>query len=388
MQDRLHIIQVAPCFVDLQQETGGVANVVRQISLLLQQRGHAVTLICTNTELRKVVARPSSFVSPEGIAVHVVDQYPNPLLGPQHKVFQALTKAIQKSNSQQTVAHVHTCFSNFTECAMGAFTKHKIPFVFSPHGKLSPNMFGKYKWAKFLWWILIAHRKIKFANVIGLLAETEAILLPKLSLSNKSRIIPNGFSSVPVEEDFTAELPDKYILFLGYLDPRKQPDFLVRAFSLSATSGTHKLLLVGPDGYKFGDVVREVANNYQVNDKVIYFGPAYGQAKWRALRGASCLCLPSLGEGHPIVLCEALGAGIPSIYSEHCNFPEVAREGAGIELANFSGQAWADAIDLAVLNENVHKDMVKSAVHLSSKYTWDAAVDKWESLYYECSRAT
>jgi glycosyltransferase involved in cell wall biosynthesis len=386
MRDKLHIIQVAPCFVDLGHETGGVANVVRQISLLLRQKGHAVTLICSNMELGKVVAEPLSFISPEGVAVHVVAQFPNPLIGPQCRVLKVLAGALSENKTQQIVAHVHTCFSSLTEIAMGFFSKHQIPFVFSPHGKLSPNMFEKHRWSKLLWWKFIAQKHIKSANYIGLLAATEAVLFPKLSLNNKSKIIPNGFLSVPDEEHLSSELPDKYILYLGYIDPRKQPDFLVRAFALSAASGSHKLLLVGPDVYKFGGVVREVAKYFDVEDKVIFFGAAYGGAKWRILRGAVCLCLPSLGEGHPIVLCEALGAGLPSVYSNHCNFSEVATEGAGIELGDFSEQEWADAIDRVVLDEVVHANMVAAAMRLSSSYTWAAAVEKWESLYYEISR--
>ena len=86
LRDIQHIIQVAPCFVNLRQETGGVANVVRQISLLLRKKGYAVTLICSNTELGKVVSEPLSFTSPEGIEVHVVDQFTNPLIGPSYKL--------------------------------------------------------------------------------------------------------------------------------------------------------------------------------------------------------------------------------------------------------------------------------------------------------------
>lgn len=388
MQERLHIIQIAPCFVDLERETGGVSNVVRQICLLLRQKGHSVTLICSNIDLRKVVSEVRAFTSTEGIAVYVVDQRPNPLLGPQDKVLHVLSKVLQREESRQAIAHVHTCFSSLTECAMGFFTKHHVRFIFSPHGKLSENALGKRKWAKLLWWYLIARRKIASAEVIGVLAKSEAALFRGLLLHNAVKVIPNGFQASPPVSCSSEPLPEKYILFLGFIDPRKQPDFLVRAFALSRTSYTHKLLLVGPDAYAFSDEVRGNAAELGIEGKVIFFGSAYGALKWRILRGASCLCLPSIGEGHPIVMCEALGAGIPSVYSTFCNFPEVAEAGAGVELSNFSPQAWASAIDRVVLDDAINIKMSNAARCISSRYTWEAAVDRWESLYFECLTVT
>jgi glycosyltransferase involved in cell wall biosynthesis len=369
--------------VDLEKETGGVANIVRQICLLLRVKGYKVTLICSNTELGKVVANPASFVSPQGISVFVVAQYTMPLLGPRCNILNALISAMSESADTQAVAHIHTCFSRLTESAMGFFTKNKVPFVFSPHGKLSLNMLGRRKYAKLLWWKFIARKNIQSANYIGLTAKDESAAFEELSLLNKTKIIPNGFSFYLDVDCLTPELPDRYILYLGYLDPRKQPDFLVRAFALTEASRTHKLLFVGPDGYNFGAVITSVATRENLGDKVILFGPAYGGLKWRILRDASCLCLPSLGEGHPVVLCEALGAGLPSVYSSHCNFSEVSTEGAGIEIDGFSEQIWADAIDRAVLDSALHESMVSAAFRLSLSYTWVAAVDKWESLYFQ-----
>lgn len=381
----MHIVQVSPCYVNLKQESGGVANVVRQLCLKLREKGHSITLICSNTELGKVVSKPTFFVSEEGIHVHVVGQYSNTLLGPYHHVDSSL-KMIDFISNQSVIAHVHTCFSAITECAMSFFTSQKIPFVFSPHGKLSPNMLKNRAFLKRFWWRLIASKRVSKAEVIGVLAESETEMFSRLGLSNRYAVVPNGFSKVDIKDQEDINLPQKYVLYLGYIDPRKQPDFLVKAFAKSKTSESHKLLIVGPDGYGYSDEVRKVSKSYGIAEKVIFFGPAYGALKWKILGCASCLCLPSLGEGQPIVLCESLGSGLPTVYSTNCNFPEISQGNAGVELSIFSDQEWANAIDYIVLNSETQKQMSESALRLSELYTWEAAIAKWENLYLTIRR--
>lgn len=386
MINNYHFVHIAPCFVDLTQETGGVANVVRQLCLLSRQHGHQITLICSNTELGRVVAEPAFYVSQDGVAVHVIAQNTNPLIGPPRNVLKALDLIFQSAGQERLIGHVHTCFSCLTETAMNFFSKRSVPFVFSPHGKLSPNMFQRHYFAKLLWWWGIARSKVVQARFIGVLAEKESVLLPKLGLQIPRRVIPNGYHPLPFEDLVVSNLPECYILYLGYIDPRKQPDFLVKAYSKAKASKTHKLIFVGPDSYGFWNKVAELAVNCGVISSVIFWGAAYGNIKWHLLRQASCLCLPSLAEGHPIVLCEALGAGLPSVYSVECNFPEIAERGAGIQLHNFNEVSWADAIDEVVLNKSTNTSMRKSAAFMAEEYTWESAVGKWEALYSECLR--
>jgi len=384
MRKCYHFIHVAPCFVDLTRETGGVANVVRRICLILRQRGYSVTLICTNTELGKIVADSRSYISDEGIFVHIVSQNKNPLTGPYRNVTKAMKQACETTDSSLVLGHVHTCFSCQTEAAMSFFSKNSIPFVFSPHGKLSPNMFGQHRLAKTAWWWFIARKLVMQSRLIGLLARNESILFKRLGISAPTIVIPNGFVAEAVEYHEIVEIPEKYILYLGYLDPRKQPEFLVKSFAKAQASKTHKLVLAGPDSYGFKKRINEVAVYEGVADSVIFWGGAYEAMKWLLLKRASFLCLPSLGEGHPIVLCEALGAGIPSIYSADCNFPEIAERGAGILLENFDASSWAQAIDDLAFDENKRVSMCNSSRLMASEFTWEAVIDKWENAYLEC----
>lgn len=386
MSKRLSIIHVAPCHVDLQKESGGVANVVRQLCLLQARQGHDVQLLCTTTELGNKVALPRTLAIVADVKVTVIDQRANPLLGPGGPLRSALASALERAEAPDRVAHVHTCFSMYTEVSMREFASGAIPFVFSPHGKLSAGLFGNKRLAKMVWWHLFARPRVMAASTVGLLSDAELQDFKGFRLATPTSVIPNGFE-MPSDrqEQATASVADKYVLFLGYLDPRKQPDFLLRAYARSNARRTHKLVFVGPDSYGFQSRLESLAGSLDITERVVFFGPAWGSTKWNLLRNAACICLPSLGEGLPVVLCEALGAGLPAIYSPQCNFPEIEANGAGVIVAEFDEASWAAAIDGVVDDCSRREVMSRLAKAMSSRFTWDAIAAEWTQLYQRIS---
>lgn len=378
MKSPYSIIQICPCYVDLNKETGGVANIVRQTCLQLAKQRQNVLLLCGNRELGKSKASPGRIRMNEFLTIEILDQKPNPLLGPTRE----LTNHIQGLN-EASVAHVHTCFSAFTESAMRALHDHNIPFVFTPHGKLSSHSLHQNYWPKKLWWMYKARRAISYSAVIGTSSAEEANQLPALDAKHPIHSISNGYErSVDLlRPENTRVISNPYILFLGYLDPRKQPQLLVEAFARAHASRSHQLVFVGPDSYSLQESIQQKARELDIDKQVVFYGPAYGTQKWNLLQYADCLCLPSLGEGLPVVLCEAIGAGTPAIFSEECNFSEMAVQGAGIVVKGFDAIRWGQAIDSVCLDGATRDEMKAAARRLSPLYTWEEIAKRWLSLY-------
>jgi len=380
------IVQICPCYVDLGNETGGVANVVRQICLGLARRGRHVRLICGDRELGRRKAEAGFRKISDLLEVHVVRQRFHPLLGPVSQL-----KAILSQVAERFVGHVHTCFSGFSEFAMWYMGKRGIPFAFTPHGKLHRGLLTTHKWLKRLWWQCLARRGVLGAGAIVLQGHGEAMSFPYLGLGGRDyAVIPNGYdgkgpSSAAQARDII--LPDRFVVFLGFLDPRKRPEFLVQAFAASRARRSHKLLLVGPDSYGHKQKVQDAISQGGVADQVVLWGPAYGPIKWRLLSQADVLALPSLGEGGaPIVVCEALGAGVPAIMSKACNFSVPVEAGASIEIEGFDVSEWAAAIDAVCLDAARRARMASVARRLAPGYTWDHIVDRWIEVYDQLAR--
>lgn len=372
------LVQVVPCFVDLERETGGVANIVRQICLKLADKRKRTLLLCGNTELGKTVAQPGFRRVSEYLSVQVFAQRGHPMWGPTTALKQRIAAL-----AENAIFHVHTCFSAFTETAMRCASRRRIPYVFTPHGKLSREALGRNRLPKILWWNFMTKAVIRRAARIGLSSSRERESLLKLGLNQNCAIVPNGYE-LPEGNDqppSRPEIAEPYILFLGYLDPRKQPEFLVRVFAQSKLQNTHRLVIAGPDSYGHRAVVEAQVRSLGVSERVAFTGQVAGVRKWGLLRHAACVCLPSLAEGMPVVLAEALGAGTPSIYSTNCNFPELAQRGAGIELNGFSSQEWAKALEGLCDSESLQKSMRESANLIAPEFTWQAIVEKWAALY-------
>jgi glycosyltransferase involved in cell wall biosynthesis len=369
-------VQICPCYVNLTRESGGVSNIVRQICLQLAASQRQVLLLCGNTDLGRVVAAPGHTSVNQYLTVQVFRQRPHPILGPTGRLRAAL-----RSLPQQCVAHVHTCFSAFSESAMAELSRLGIPFVFTPHGKLSEQMMGNSRVAKRAWWSAAARRYVRRASIIAVSGSAEPSLFPSLGLRQPFVVIPNGYEAPVAATSDVPSVGRPYVLFLGYLDPRKQPEFLVRAFAQSKACGTHALAIVGPDAYGHEPVIRRAIDSCGIAKRVTILGPVYGEDKWMLLRHAACLCLPSRGEGLPVVLCEALGAGAPIVYSKACNFPEIRAQGAGIELDGFVEGEWADAIDRVCLGRDAETNMRAAALRMGAELSWERIVARWADLY-------
>lgn len=378
------IVQVCTRYVNLAQETGGVSNSVREICLGLEARGIKTIVVCGNRQRGAPAGPTGHFQVSPFLEMFVVAQRGHPLLGPTGQVRECLG-----SVREPWMGHVHTCFSALTEAAMGHMRRKGIPYIFTPRGKLSPEFLSQHRFAKRLWWMLCARRAVKDAATIAVQSRGESRGWSSLGLHEEFRVVPNGYRRVgSIEHSPTQSrtIDEPYIMFLGPLDPRKQPDFLVRAYAKSRVRLSHKLVIVGPDSYGYRGRVVDAIDRLKLQDRVVLFGPAYGAEKWRLLSQARCLCLPSRAEGFPLVLCEALGAGLPMIISRECNFAEAADAGAAVQVEGPEESAWACAIDTVCLNDGVHCTMMSAALRLAEGYTWEHVIDMWVEVYRSLAR--
>lgn len=378
------IVQVCTRYVDLAQETGGVSNSVREICLGLKTRGLRTIVVCGNRQRGAPAGRTGHFTVSPFLEMFVVPQRGHPLLGPTARV-----KEFLASLREPWMGHVHACFSALTETAMHYMRHKNIPYVFTPRGKLSPEFLLQHRLAKSLWWRLRARHAVKDAATIAVQSCGESRGFSSLGLPEKFHVVPNGYRLVGPIDRYRRKprvVDEPYILFLGPLDPRKQPDVLVGAYAQSRAKLSHKLVLVGPDTYGYKGKVVDAIDRLKLRDRVVLFGPAYGETKWRILSQARCLGLPSRAEGFPLVLCEALGAGLPMVISPACNFAEAADAGAAVQVETFEESTWARALDEVCLNDGHHRTMAAAAQRLAESYTWEHVIDMWVDVYRSLAR--
>lgn len=123
------------------------------------------------------------------------------------------------------------------------------------------------------------------------------------------------------------QLPDRYLLYLGNLEPRKNVVSLIRAFTESSAPITGiSLVLVGADSWSNEDINNAITNAHSSGVNVIQpSGHVSDNDLPTLLSCAECLVQPSLHEGFGLPPVQALACGTPVIVSDIPVMHEVLR---------------------------------------------------------------
>lgn len=149
--------------------------------------------------------------------------------------------------------------------------------------------------------------------------------------SEKIVVVHHGYEQIGImngESRIKEKLPEKYLIALGTLQPRKNIIGLIDAFRMLKTENPdlpHKLVIAGGIGWKSEAILATIENN---KDIVVYLNYISDDDRWVALHGAAAYVLPSLYEGFGMPLLEAFEAGTPVATSNISSMPEVAGNAA------------------------------------------------------------
>ena len=197
------------------------------------------------------------------------------------------------------------------------------------------------------------------------------------------RLVPHGVSVPSVSPDEVREfaarqgLPERYVMWCGTLEPRKNLPTLLRAFEIARASQTDLgLALVGPTGW--GDVPVPTTAGVRLLGFL-------GQHELHlAYAGARAFCYPSLREGFGLPVLEAMAHQVPVVTSAGTSMAEFA-DGAGILVDPLDADAMAAAIVAAVGDE--HDALATAAAKRANEYSWDAAAAATIDAYREAIHA-
>lgn len=137
-------------------------------------------------------------------------------------------------------------------------------------------------------------------------------------------VIPNG---VPAGEAARREPPPvPTVLYAGRLRARKAPVVLVRAFATVVERLPEARLVIAGDGDERPGVEREIAR-LGLGGHVDLLGAVSREEVGRRLRQATLFCLPSIYEGLPLAILEAMAAGVPVVTTAVSGHPDAIVDG-------------------------------------------------------------
>lgn len=211
-------------------------------------------------------------------------------------------------------------------------------------------------------------------------------------LGRESVYIPNGCPSVEhrapdlIRSRYGLEGED-YLLYVGRLVPEKAPHQLIQAFRSVDTS--QRLVIVGGSSHTddYEDYIRKLAAE---DDRVIVTGYQYGDILAELFSNASLYVQPSLLEGLPLTVLEAVAYDRPIIASDIGPHVEVLGDsGPGRHLVSRGDEeGLTEAMQLMLEDpEKMRLGGRQLAAEVRPRYDWDDIAARTEAVYLAAQAA-
>ncbi len=162
-----------------------------------------------------------------------------------------------------------------------------------------------------------------------------------------------------------------YILFVSTIEPRKNIERLLRAFSCIKKKYKipHQLVLAGGKGWQDEEIYKTAAQMDHSED-VIFTGYISAEEKNALYQNATVFVFPSIYEGFGIPPLEAMAMGCPVVCADVASLPEVVGDAAHF-VDPFDEQSIADGIMKILLDHEYANYLVEKGHEQCKKFTWD-----------------
>jgi len=290
------------------------------------------------------------------------------------------------------VVHQHMIWLMYSRIPAILRANNAAKVVIAPHGALDDWALRKSRCKKSLARWMYEDRNLQTADCLQATSEREVSNIRDFGLTNPIALISNGVSqslvnSQGVAGDFRDRfgIPDdrRIMLFISRIAPQKGLPMMLDAIDRLRDRLRNWVFVIGgldQDGHE--REVKARVEQLSLRATVRFVGPLFGQLKRNAFEAADLFVLPSHCEGSPMIVLEALAAGVPVLTTKAAAWDELAQANCGW-CCEISTAALCDALDdVLTLSESDLKSMRCNARRLvAERYTWSNAVQKTVALY-------
>ncbi len=275
----------------------------------------------------------------------------------------------------------------------GVVTVHDLSFIRMPE---------KFRTAKRAYLTALCRASVLRAQrVIAVSQQTADDLCDFFRLpTDKLQVVHNGVSENfrPLEPERIAafrrqkHLPERFLLYVGTLEPRKNLELLIRGYAQWRKEATSelpdvksdvksdvKLVLAGAKGW-FYERIFEQVNALGLQEQVIFAGfvPHNDLPDWYA--AAHAFVYPSLFEGFGLPVLEAMACGTPVLCSDTPSLLEVAGDTTLVFPAQEQAQLTA-ALHSLISDESRRADLRQRGLVRATHFSWQRCAEETLAVY-------
>ena len=221
-------------------------------------------------------------------------------------------------------------------------------------------------------------------------SDYEKAIAAKVTNPSKTAIVYNGIEidkfSQPINQETSRKIfataPTEFIFGnVGRLHEQKGHKYLLKAFA--KVSNRARLLIIGDGELK--DELIKLADDLQISDRIVFLGARSDVHEF--LSAIDVFIMPSLWEGQPIALLEALAMGKPCIVSDVDGISEVITNGMNGYLVKPKDIAGlTQAMNQAIDNPEILQKLAKAGVNtITEKFLAQNMAKAIANIYLEPS---
>jgi glycosyltransferase involved in cell wall biosynthesis len=372
----MHVCMIAREFPPV---SGGIGYYVYNLSKGLIKKGHKVTVI-TRGSTRRVEKEVI-----DGINVYNATFFP---LYPFHMALHGLfvNSLLKSLGPEFNLVHLHSPLTPSIKTSLPIVTTvhtamridsryHEVVDPYSLAEKVQSMYFSPF----------LESQLLKLSNIVTAVSPSVASELNGYGMdSSKVAVMWNGVDEKTFFPIRNKEKMEKYVLYTGVLRARKGLFDLIKcAIIVKKTIPDIKFVIcgTGPLLQKLKEQVRRVG----LEEQVIFLGRVDRKKLIQIYQNATIYVLPSIYEGLPTVLLEAMACGLPIVATNIGGNRDIISSNVnGLLVPPSSPKEMAQMITLLWADESLRKRLGGSATEtILKKYTWDMITDDFVHVY-EC----
>lgn len=346
---------------------GGAERMMVLLSRSLADRGHKVTLLTLDNSIADFYPLPDNVTR---VRLHF-PPFGKANFAERVQRFLLMRRTLKELRPQVVISFM-------TVSILGACLSLRIPYIYGDHLDVRAFPFS-FKWQCLRKWLL------RYASMVTVLSERDRLYLE------------SSFPKWPVKVVYNPALPAcktplprpefmpegyKYVLAVGRLVIQKGFDRLLAAWKKIGNQSPWRMVIVGggPEEEKLKKQAAE-----QGLTETVSFIPPLQEGLTAVYQYADILAMSSRTEGFPLVLLEAMAAGIPAV-SFNCTGADVIirPDEDGILVPQDDMNAFAEALSSLMNDEARRIELGKKAVEVVERFSLKKYVDTYEDL---CFRA-
>ncbi len=276
-------------------------------------------------------------------------------------------------------------------------TDSKAPLILPPNCILIPlvtdlavyRLKEAYQLSRVVWWRLQYRYVCRCADRFLAVSEftkremvdilhipPEKIAVVPCACSSEMRPVADPAALVELREKY--RLPERFVLFVGNFNPRKNLERLIRAFDRAKGEGLiHHLVIAGEQGWKFD---RTAALRGIRHSRDIHFTGYVPDGDMPTLYSAAELfAFPTLYEGFGIPVLEAQACGTPVLTSNGSSLPEVGGEGA-VYVDPYDTEGICAGMRHVLDNPEIAQQLVQKGLANVQRFSWQASAERLDEM--------